>query len=181
MTDQYRVIFAGFDPGVDSATATARLSSKLNIPEAKAAGFFAKKPLFAPSDKEKAMKQVKLLASLGISAKLQSANTQPASAAKVSSARDERLFEALDYITSSLIRLEERLEEIEQRLGHTQHTESLVENDEDWEDDTFLEELDIDTAAPKRSPIVLYSLVGAVAILIILLALTLVYPDIMNF
>ena len=42
--------------------------------------------------------------------------TQATSQKAHDSQRDQRLFDALDYITSSLIRLEEKLEDIEQRL-----------------------------------------------------------------
>ncbi|WP_462173320.1 hypothetical protein [Pseudoalteromonas xiamenensis] len=178
MTDKYRVIYTGLDSGIEQEVAITRLATKLGLPENKAAAFFAKKPLFAPADKEKAMKQVKLFASMGIQAKLQ---TSGATNDSSSAQRDERLFEALDYITSSLIRLEERLEEIEQRLGQTPAIKHSVDDEEDWEDDGFLDDLDIDPQPKKRSPIVLYSLVSGVAILVILLALTLIHPDIMNF
>ncbi|CCQ09872.1 putative orphan protein [Pseudoalteromonas luteoviolacea B = ATCC 29581] len=183
MADKFRVIFASLDAGLDQQVAVSRLANKLNIPPAKAVTFFSKKPLFAPADKEKALKQAKLFASLGIQAKLQNVN---AGAQTDNTARDERLFEALDYITSSLIRLEERLEDIEQQLEQRLNTpqtatELTIDEEENWEDDHYLDDLDIEPPVAKRSPIVLYSIVGTVALLIVLLALTLIYPDIMNF
>ncbi|MFP3458382.1 hypothetical protein R0J89_19225, partial [Psychrobacter sp. SIMBA_152] len=85
-------------------------TEKLKTSPEKVAAFFNGKPLFAPSNKEKALKQAKLLSTLGIKSKLQqTAPTQATSQKAHDSQRDQRLFDALDYITSSLIRLEEKL------------------------------------------------------------------------
>ena len=71
MADNFRVIFAGLADNVDIKTACANLAAKLKTSDEKVALFFKGKPLFAPSDKDKALKQTKLLASLGIKSKLQ--------------------------------------------------------------------------------------------------------------
>ncbi|MFC3031156.1 hypothetical protein ACFOEE_01280 [Pseudoalteromonas fenneropenaei] len=178
MTDKYRVMFVGLDKGIEQEVAITRVATKLAIPEAKASTFFANKALFAPADKEKALKQVKLFASMGIQAKLQLLNDANSQTTK--NDRDERLFEALDYITSSLIRLEERLDDIEQKLANNKPADPEIE-EEDWQDESYLEELDFEPTPVKRSPMMLYSLVTAAVLLIVLLVLTLVYPDLLNF
>ena len=139
MSDKYRVVFASLNEGVSAAEAGAKLSQRLKIPESKVHAFFANKPLFSPADKEKSSKQVKLLHSMGIQTKLQPVNngTDPVGQAQ----RDERLFGALDYITSSLIRIEERLEELEQKLTELP-SETGETSTEQWQEDDLFEELE---------------------------------------
>ncbi|MEH6817673.1 MAG: hypothetical protein V7683_14170, partial [Pseudoalteromonas distincta] len=105
MADNFRVIFAGLADSVDIKTACTNLATKLKTPDEKVALFFKGKPLFTPSNKDKALKQAKLLASLGIKSKLQAVSNaiQNSSAPAANNQRDERIFDALDYITSSLI------------------------------------------------------------------------------
>ena len=68
-------MFAGLADNVDSNTACTTLAAKLKISEEKVALFFKGKPLFAPSDKNKALKQAKLLVGMGIKSKLQAVST----------------------------------------------------------------------------------------------------------
>ncbi|MBE0369364.1 hypothetical protein J8L98_15775 [Pseudoalteromonas sp. MMG013] len=175
MTDKYRVVFTSLNEGISAAEATTKLSQKLKIPESKVQAFFAGKPLFSIADKEKSTKQLKLLASLGIQAKLQPASS-PSTSQLAQSQRDERLFGALDYITSSLIRIEERLEELEQRLPE-QLPESNEKASEQWEDDELFEELELDSPPPKRSKTVQYGLGAILIILLIILALAIAFPN----
>jgi hypothetical protein len=176
MSDKYRVVFASLNDGVAASDAITNLSQKLNISESKVQAFFAKKPLFSPADKEKSAKQIKLLNSMGINAKLQ-AISAPSSIQNTQAERDERLFGALDYITRSLIRIEERLEELEQRLPEhsTEHAEPLPEQ---WEDDTLFEELELDSPTPKRNKKVQYGLGIVLILLLAILAIAIVFPEV---
>lgn len=172
MTDKYRVVFAGFDSSVSESAAIEQLSLKLKTSSQKVSAFTQGKHLFAPAEKAKCLKQVKLLASFGIHAKLQGAS---AAAPKAAPNKDERIFEALDYITSSLIRIEERLEALEQRLPEIEQTTAQTTDDE-WEKDELFDELELE-APPKRSRKLQYGLGIVLIILIIILVLSLTFPE----
>ncbi|KAF7772017.1 hypothetical protein PCIT_a2000 [Pseudoalteromonas citrea] len=179
MTDKYRVVFASLNDGIAASDAITNLSQRLKIPESKVQAFFANKPLFSPADKEKSAKQIKLLNSMGINAKLQAFGTPSSTVEQTAQTqRDERLFGALDYITSSLIRIEERLEELEQRLPE-QPAESMEQAAEQWEDDELFEELELDSPAPKRSK-VQYGLGVVLILLLIVLAIAIAFPELIT-
>ena len=182
MADNFRVIFAGLADNVDIKTACTNLAAKLKTSDEKVALFFKGKPLFAPSDKDKALKQAKLLAGLGIKSKLQAVSNiiqNGSNPAANNNQRDERIFDALDYITSSLIRLEEKLDELEQRLPDTQ-LKAPDESIDEWQGDDLM--LDDDLAPPKkRSNLLLYSLIATATILLVVLAVFLIFPDLFSF
>ncbi|ATG58971.1 MULTISPECIES: hypothetical protein [Pseudoalteromonas] len=182
MTDNFRVMFAGLADNVDSKTACTTLAAKLKISEEKVALFFKGKPLFAPSDKNKALKQAKLLVGMGIKSKLQavSTHTEKTTQTVSDSQRDERIFDALDYITSSLIRLEEKLEDLEQRLPENQTKNPEVDEDE-WQDEELLLDEELITQPKKRSNALLYSLIATVVTLLIILAVYLAFPALFAF
>ncbi|GAA58496.1 hypothetical protein P20652_0351 [Pseudoalteromonas sp. BSi20652] len=182
MADNFRVIFAGLADNVDTKTACTNLAAKLKTSNEKVTLFFKGKPLFAPSNKDKALKQAKLLASLGIKSKLQAvSNTIQNSSvhAANNNHRDERIFDALDYITSSLIRLEEKLEDLEQRLPEEQIKSPEVDEDE-WQDEELLLEEDLITTPKKRSNALLYSLIATAVTLLIMLTVYLAFPDLFS-
>ncbi|WP_404338486.1 hypothetical protein [Pseudoalteromonas mariniglutinosa] len=177
MAEKFRVMFAGLAKGTVQAEASAQLAAKLKTTTDKVAVLFEHQPLFAPSDKEKALKQAKLLASVGIKSKLQIVQSeQPNSTgAKV---RDERIFDALDYITSSLIRLEEKLDDLEQRLPSSELTDSL-DDQQSWQEDDLL--LDEQLSSSKKNNTVLYSVIAMVVLLLIVLGIYLAMPAIFSF
>jgi flagellar capping protein FliD len=179
MTDKYRVVFAGFDSSVSESAAIEQLSLKLKTTPQKVTAFTQGKSLFAPSEKTKCLKQVKLLASFGLHAKLQSTESNANSASSIQNSKDERILEALDYITSSLIRIEERIEELEQRLPSQ---EIVKENkvEDDWQEDDLFDELELDPP-PKRSKKVQYGLGVVLIILLIILAIALAFPELVAF
>ena len=182
MAENFRVMFAGLAPGTEQTQAITLLAAKLKAPTSKVAAFFDNKPLFAPCEKEKALKQAKLLASVGITSKLHPLNNsaQETNNNDTASLRDERIFNALDYITSSLIRIEEKLDDLEQRLPTAEQQPSTDENDE-WQNDDLL--LDDELTAPikKRSNTLLFSLIAMVVILLITLGLSFIFPDFFSF
>lgn len=188
MAENFRVMFAGLAQNTDQAHAISQLATKLKAPTAKVAAFFDNKPLFAPCEKEKALKQAKLLASVGVISKLQPVETSTASSTasstvasdnETSSQRDERIFNALDYITSSLIRIEEKLDDLEQRLPTTQQ-QANADEDEDWQNDDLLLDEELTTPIKKRSNVLLFSLIAMVVILLVLLGLSFAFPDLFS-
>ncbi|RXF06815.1 hypothetical protein [Pseudoalteromonas sp. PS5] len=174
MNEQFKVVFVGMADGKDQQSAAAILAERLKTSPSKIQQFYAGKALFAPSDKTKALKQIKLLASVGITAKLHAH-----SSAAVSNPDQERVFEALDYITSSLIRIEERLEDIEQRLAPTQQHEATDKEEDDWESTDLFDELEYEPAPPAKSKTWLYYLLAVLIILFILLGISLFFPELL--
>ncbi len=179
MANNFRVMFVGLAEGTEAKTACVNLASKLKTSEDKVTQFFNGKALFAPSNKDKALKQAKLLASLGIKSKLQATGELPTQSPSAASQRDERIFDALDYITSSLIRLEEKLEELEQRLPSNELKSPTDGNDEWQEDDLMLDE-QLDEPVKTRSNTLLYSLIATAVLLLIVLAVYLAFPDLVS-
>ncbi|KAF7788971.1 hypothetical protein PRUB_a2084 [Pseudoalteromonas rubra] len=174
MSEHFRVVFSGFKPDTDSQAATEQLAAKLKVPTQKVVDFTAGKPLFGPGDKQKCLKQAKLLAVYGIQSKLQSQASAPAE--NIQNAANERVFDALDYITSSLIRIEEKLDELEQRIDGKQVQDEQHEEDE-WEDEALFSELELDNEPPKRSKKLLYILLSLLLLLLIVLGLSLAFPE----
>ncbi|RZF92200.1 hypothetical protein EXT42_10825 [Pseudoalteromonas sp. CO302Y] len=184
MAEKFRVMFAGLEAGVDQAHATEQLAAKLKTNTDKVATLFEHKPLFAPSEQEKALKQAKLLASVGIKAKLQPVNqnqvNQQTNASLEAKQRDERIFDALDYITSSLIRLEEKLDDLEQRLPESEST-NPQDSDDSWQEDDLLLEEELAEPVKKRSNTILYSLIAMVILLLAILGVVELFPEFFSF
>jgi hypothetical protein len=175
MSDKYRVVFAAIESQTSKEDIASQISQKLKITEQKVLSFFDKKPLFAVSSKEKCLKQAKLLASYGVKTKLVCVS-QPSQS---NENRDQRVFDALDYITSSLIRIEERLEDIEQRLSDEKITEKT--EDSEW-DNELLDEIDfIPSEKVNKTRKVQYVLGAVLVLLCIVLVFALLYPELITF
>ena len=180
MAENFRVMFAGLAKDTDQAHAISQLATRLKAPTAKVAAFFENKPLFAPCEKEKALKQAKILASVGIKSKLAAVESSTGTSnSETSSQRDERIFNALDYITSSLIRIEEKLDDLEQRLPANQQ-QAIADEDEDWQTDDMLLDEELTSPIKKRSNILLFSLIAMVVILLVVLGLSFAFPDLLS-
>lgn len=180
MANNFRVMFVGFAEGIEPKTACVNLAGKLKTSEYKVTQFFNGKALFAPSNKDKALKQAKLLASLGIKSKIQALpSTVTTASSTAENQRDERIFDALDYITSSLIRLEEKLEELEQKLPESELKKPADDND-DWQDDDLMLDEQLDEPVKKRNNTLLYSLIATAVLLLLVLAVYLAFPDLVS-
>ncbi|MBE0457583.1 hypothetical protein NDQ71_15965 [Pseudoalteromonas sp. KG3] len=180
MAENFRVMFAGLAKDTDQAHAISQLATRLKAPTAKVAAFFENKPLFAPCEKEKALKQAKILASVGIKSNLAAVESSTGTSnSETSSQRDERIFNALDYITSSLIRIEEKLDDLEQRFPANQQ-QATADEDEDWQTDDILLDEELTTPIKKRSNILLFSLIAMVVILLVVLGLSFAFPDLLS-
>ncbi|WP_105169198.1 hypothetical protein [Pseudoalteromonas sp. T1lg23B] len=180
MSQKYRVVFIGLQSTTSAEEVVTTLSSKLNIPAQKVEAFLAKKPLFAPAEQSKSLKQVKLLERMGVKAKLVAVEQAPHSSSQ--NQKDERVFEALDYITSSLIRIEERLEELEQRLTDEPEEHKNDSKSDSWQEDELFEELDLDMEPVKKIPTrtLQYTLAVVLILLLTVLALAIIYPQWFN-
>ncbi|OHU88570.1 MULTISPECIES: hypothetical protein [Pseudoalteromonas] len=180
MSQKYRVVFIGLQSTTSAEEVVTTLSSKLNIAPQKVEAFLAKKPLFAPAEQSKSLKQVKLLERMGVKAKLVA--VEPPADTSPQSQKDERVFEALDYITSSLIRIEERLEEIEHRLGNSSDEDKDDSKPDSWHEDELFEELDLDLEPVKKIPTrkLQYTLAAILIVLLTVLALAIIYPQWFN-
>ncbi|KZN48359.1 hypothetical protein [Pseudoalteromonas luteoviolacea] len=178
MSDQYRVTFVGFDADTDGQNAIERLAMKLGVPKQKVEAFTQGKFLFGISDKSKCLKQAKLLAIYGLQSKIQEVPSSSHTANN--NAANERVFEALDYITSSLIRIEEKLEELEQRIDGQQKTDDDKE-EEQWQSDDLFDELDLDSDPKPKSKKLLYTLLSILFVLLIVLGFSLAFPEMVQF
>jgi len=179
MANNFRVMFVGLAEGTEAKTACVNLANKLKTSEDKVTQFFNGKTLFAPNNKDKALKQAKLLASLGIKSKLQATGEPSLQRPDATSQRDDRIFDALDYITSSLIRLEEKLDELEQRLPTNELKNTEDENDE-WQQDDLMLDDQLDEPVKTRSNTLLYSLIATAVLLLIVLGIYLAFPDLVS-
>jgi hypothetical protein len=92
----------------------------------------------------------------------------------------ECIFDALDYITSSLIRLEEKLDDLEQRLPELENSSELSSTD-NWQEEDLLDEEAFCEPVKKRSNTLLYSLIAMVVVLLIALGIVELFPDLFSF
>ena len=159
MANNFRVMFVGLAEGTEAKTACVNLASKLKTSEDKVTQFFNGKALFAPSNK--------------------ATGELPTQSPSAASQRDERIFDALDYITSSLIRLEEKLEELEQRLP-TNELKSPTDESDEWQEDDLMLDEQLDEPVKTRSNTLLYSLIATAVLLLIVLAVYLAFPDLVS-
>ncbi len=181
MSEQYKLVFAHLDEDKTQDQAIIALQQKLKLNEKQTQAFFDGQPIFPASDQNKALKQAKVLATLGIRSRLKRVTTGTAATAEHSSKRDEQILAALDYVTSSLIRIEERLDDMDHRFSERlQRDEDTGVIDDLGLDLSLGEDLDIDPISkPKRWPIVL--LVVLIVLLLTILGLHYLYPDVIEF
>lgn len=175
----YRIQFAQLNNGVTAEQAKSILTTKLKLSDTKANQFLAGKQIFSPIPEQKALKQQKTFAALGIQVKLIS--TEKEIQTERSSDVDERILAALDYITTSIIRLEEKVDDLA-RLQQVQSGEADleldVENKNSWGDDLeFEEELEA-TSKPKN---INWLFITLIAILLSLLGVVIAFPNLLPF
>ena len=108
------------------------------------------------------------------------ASSQSDNTAAQAKEREERIFDALDYITSSLIRLEEKLDDLEQRLPELENN-SVADSDDSWQEDDLLLEDELTEPVKKRSNTLLYSLIAMVIVLLIILGVVELFPELFSF
>ncbi|WP_105255687.1 hypothetical protein [Pseudoalteromonas sp. T1lg75] len=181
MSEQYRLLFAHLDKEQDIEQAAQALQQRLKLAEQQVEAFFSGEAIFPASDKAKALKQAKVLASLGVRARLKRIVAPAQTPAAAAGQADEQVLAALDYITSSLIRLEERLDDMDQRFSeHLLHQQQSNDSDELALDLSLDEELNLPAASATRHPLLVVILV-LITLLLAILGVSYFYPDLFNF
>ncbi len=179
MSDNVIILFASLADGLTAEEAKNRLQKKLKLSSAIASKFLSGAKAFNPTTKEKALKQQKVFASLGIDIKVISAKAK--SSPQISQAeKDEKILNALDYITTSLIQLEEKVDALSQNAQS--QLPSLNEEDEFTQhQETIAFEEDLDEPIKLGSNKLLFIFIAVfVVLLVILLAVSLAYPEIFD-
>ncbi len=177
MSHAVRILFSGLAEGTSQAEAANVLSAKFKLSEQKVNRFFQKQPVFAKTELAKAKKQQAMFASLGIQTRLVADEQTGASPRNESDRlRDEKIMQALDYITTSLIRLEEKVDELaQQNVADTDDlADDLASIKSEWDEEL---ELEIEEPSKHRPNWLLFSLIGLLVLMVTLLLLTLLYPD----
>ncbi|ATC95686.1 hypothetical protein [Pseudoalteromonas tunicata] len=183
MSDTCKVIFEALNAPLTVQQAKQLLQTKFKLSDATVAKFLQGDEAFSATTLEKATKQQKLFASVGIQVKL----VQPQTLAATSTApdsgqkeRDLKIINALDYITTSLIRLEEKVDELAQN-----QQAKLPDLNDDLEPEHHAEPLefeeDLDAPIKKQSNKLFILIGGGILVLLVaLLLVSLMYPDLLK-
>lgn len=175
MTQRYQITFKQLKNDLTPSQAHSLLQNKLKLSSKLSARFLNGEKVFNPISLEKAQKQQTLFAQLGIHINIQGI-TETTTAIRNSEV-DEKILAALDYITTSLIRLEEKVDELAAQNNET----VTLELDEAPEPESWGEELAFDDAPAKRSKLFPYLVATLVILLVGLLAVLLIYPELSPF
>ncbi|WP_372768177.1 hypothetical protein [Pseudoalteromonas sp.] len=175
----YRIQFAQLNNGVSAEQAKSTLTTKLKLSDAKVSQFLAGKQIFGPITHEKAVKQQKTFAALGIQVNIIS--TSQSSTQDHTTDVDKRILAALDYITTSIIRLEEKMDDLA-RLQQLQNGETdielEIESQNSWGDDL---EFDEPLEATSKSKNINWLFIALIVILLSLLGVVIAFPDLLPF
>ncbi|MDE3272919.1 hypothetical protein [Pseudoalteromonas sp. G4] len=175
----YRIQFAQLNNGVSAEQAKSILTTKLKLSDAKASQFLAGKQIFSPIAHEKAVKQQKTFAALGIQVDIIS--TSKSNAQERTNDVDERILAALDYITTSIIRLEEKVDDLA-RLQQLQNGETDLEleaeNTNSWGEDLEFDET-LETTSKSKN--INWLFIVLIVILLSLLGVVIAFPDLLPF
>lgn len=185
MSDQCKIVFAGLAAKVSPELAKQLLQQKLKLNEKTVKKFLQGQDAFNPTSLEKAQKQQKVFASLGIKVQIvtpdHASQTDDDDDEQSQKERDLKIINALDYITTSLIRLEEKVDELAQ---NTPAKMPDLEDDIDPEPhaEPLIFEDDLDEPI-KKGPNKVFMLIGGfiLLLLIALLVISLLYPDMVTF
>ncbi|WP_105188180.1 hypothetical protein [Pseudoalteromonas sp. T1lg48] len=181
MSEQYRLLFADLDKDQSLEQATAALQQRLKLAEQQVEAFFAGEAIFPASEKTKALKQAKVLAGLGVRARLKRIAAPAQTPRAATGQADEQVLAALDYITSSLIRLEERLDDMDQRFSEHLLNQQQSNHTDDLALDLSLDEkLDLSSSSASRQPLLIV-IPLLIVLLLALLGVSYFYPDLFNF
>ena len=177
MSNSYRIQFAALSDKIDTAQAANMLTSKLKLSEAKAQQFLAGKLIFSPISQDKAIKQQKTFAALGINVKIINAESNAETSKTSSYDVDERILAALDYITTSIIRLEEKVDDLT-RLQQLQNGEEEPQNNtqDDWGEELAFEDERIE---PNKSRKINWVFIILLIILLSLLGVVVAFPNLL--
>ena len=183
MSDQCKIVFAGLAAKVSPELAKQLLQQKLKLNENTVNKFLKGQDAFNPTTIEKAQKQQKVFASIGIKVKIVTPdhNDQTDDDEQSQKERDLKIINALDYITTSLIRLEEKVDELAQNTpAKMPDLEDDIDPEPHAEPLVFEDDLD---APIKTGPNKVFLITGGfiLILLIALLVISLLYPDMVTF
>lgn len=179
MSGRYLLVFNGLKGSITAKQAQTVLTNQLKLSPQKAQLFLQGKPVFSPVDAEKAKKQQAMFANLGINVQVKAASS-PSSAnhATQQDQVNQQVLAALDYITTTLIRLEEKVDDLIQNQQQLTPTEELMfpqESDPEWG-----EELEFDESSkPKNKLKLVWLVVGIGIILCVIAGGLIIYPDLL--
>lgn len=176
MSQLYQITFKKLaDPALASDAKNA-LQQKLKLSDAQITRFFNGDSVFNPMPLEKAKRQQKLFSSMGISLTAKAVALGSADKTARQQEVDEKIVAALDYITTSLIRLEEKVDELATKQNADNDTIDLdeVTQSSSWGDDLEFE--DGDDTPPKRSKFFPYLIATLIGVLLILLGVLIAFP-----
>ncbi|SFC75532.1 hypothetical protein [Pseudoalteromonas denitrificans] len=186
MSLSFRITFASLSNELTEIQAIDILQTKLKLNANVAQKFLQGGEVFNPISQEKALKQQKIFASMGIKVKITdiSANNSPQEKNPTNlisqAEKDAKIISALDYITTSLIRLEEKVDELSQNTS-----EQLPSLDDENELSEQPEPLDFDEdfglpIKKRQSRLFLVIVSSILVILLIALGISLTYPELLK-
>lgn len=174
----YRIQFAQLSNNLTTEQAKTILTTKLKLSDTNAMQFLQGKLIFSPISQEKAIKQQKTFAALGIKVKIVATDTPKTPDSESERDVDQRILAALDYITTSIIRLEEKVDDLT-RLQQEQSGEADLE----LERNSWGEELEFDeeTEPTGKSKNINWLFFALIAILLSLLGVIIAFPNLLPF
>ena len=190
MSLSFKITFESLSSKLSELQAKDILQTKLKLSSAVADKFLQGEEVFNAINQEKALKQQKVFATMGINvnivditAKVSSVgvkqNNQSLSISQAE--KDAKIMSALDYITTSLIRLEEKVDELSQ---NTSAQLPSLDDDNDLLESPEPLEFDEDFDSPiKKGPNRLFLAITSSIFVLLLIALgiSLAYPDLLKF
>jgi len=190
MSLSFKITFKSLSSKLSELQAKDILQTKLKLSSAVADKFFHGEEVFNAISQEKALKQQKVFATMGINvniiditAKVSSVGVKQnnQSSAISQAEKDAKIMSALDYITTSLIRLEEKVDELSQntseQLPSLDDENELLELTEPLEFDE-----DFDSPIKKGPNRLFLAIISSIlVILLIALGVSLAYPDLLKF
>lgn len=188
MSLSFKIIFKSLSSKLSELQAKDILQTKLKLSSAVADKFLQGEEVFNAISQEKALKQQNIFATMGINvniiditANVNKVDDQQSNSAISQAEKDAKIMSALDYITTSLIRLEEKVDELSQntseQLPSLDDENELLETSEPLEFDE-----DFDSPIKKGFSRLFLTIISCILlILLIALGISFAYPDLLKF
>lgn len=178
MSNHYRIQFSSLADSLSEQQAHSILVSKLKLSEQNATLFLSGKPIFNATTKEKALKQQKTFATLGIHIRIQDLTANESSDVQTrANDVDTRILAALDYITTSIIRLEEKVDDLARQQQELNISDTELPNESSgWGEDLEFEE----SEPVKNTRKINWIFISLLTVLLTLLAVVLVFPELIQ-
>ena len=188
MSLSFKITFESLSSKLTEVQAKDILQTKLKLTSSIADKFLQGEEVFNAIPQEKALKQQKIFSSMGINVKViditakktnssKSINNQNEISAISQAEKDAKIMSALDYITTSLIRLEEKVDELSQ--NNAEQLPSLEDDNDQLDTPETLEfDEDFDTPIKKGPNRLFLTIISSILVLLLIaLGMSLAYPD----